>query len=111
MLKSFWPRLVPQSLLQNINPWTFFQRLSFINIELGQTPHPEIEQMILDEVGSYGRQLGRIGDALQVLLDHLQLENLTEAEQDALDVLRGQLAQIRMVKRSGLRRVTSARSE
>ena len=110
MLKSFWPRLAPEPLLQNINPWTFFQRLSFINIELGQTPHPEIEQMILDEVGSYGRQLGRIGDALQVLLDHLKLEDLTEAEQDALDVLRGQLAQVRIVKRAGMRRVTS-RSE
>jgi hypothetical protein len=107
MLKSFWPRLATESLLQNINPW----RWSFINIELGQTPHPEIEQMILDEVGSYGRQLGRIGDALQVLLDHLQLKGLTAAEQDALDVLRGQLAQIRMVKRAALRRVTPARSE
>jgi hypothetical protein len=29
------------------------------------------EQAILDQVGSYGKQPGHIGDALQVLLRHL----------------------------------------
>ena len=28
---------------------------------LGQTPRHDIEQKVLDEVGRYGRQLGRIG--------------------------------------------------
>ena len=101
MTKSFQLALAPQKLWQAINPWTFYQQgaqFGFINIDLGQTPHPEIEQAVLDEVGSYGRQIGRIGDALEVLLRHIKIEDLTPAEQDALDILQGQLAAVRQVK-------------
>ena len=66
MPKSFHVSLAPQKLWQAINPWSFYQQgaqFGFINIDLGQTNHPDVEQTILDEVGSYGRQLGRIGDA------------------------------------------------
>ena len=101
MAKSFQLSLAPQKLWQSINPWTFYQQgaqFGFINIDLGQTPHPEVEQAILDQVGSYGRQLGRIGDALEVLLDHVTLEGLSPAEKDALTVLRGQLVAVRQVK-------------
>lgn len=100
--QSFQPSLAPQYLWQPINPWAFYQQgaqFGFVNINLGQTPHPEVEQAVLDEVGSYGRQLGRIGDALEVLLDHLKLDGLSQAEQDALSLLRGQLAAVRGVKR------------
>ncbi len=65
MSKTFQLSLAPQNLWQAINPWTFNQQgaqFGFVNIDLGQTPHPETERTILDEVGSYGRQLGRIGD-------------------------------------------------
>lgn len=101
MSKTFQLSLAPQKLWQAINPWTFYMQgaqFGFINIDLGQTPNPEAEQAILDQVGSYGRQLGRIGDALEVLLKHVKLENLSPIEQDALDVLRGQLASVRQVK-------------
>jgi hypothetical protein len=40
--------------LQAINPWTFYQQgaqFGFINIELGQTPRPDVEQAILEKVG------------------------------------------------------------
>jgi hypothetical protein len=101
MTNKFELSLAPEKLWQAINPWTFYQQgaqFGFINIDLGQTPHPEVEQAVLDEVGSYGRQLGRIGDALEVILDHVKLEGLSQNEQDALAVLRGQLAAIRQVK-------------
>jgi hypothetical protein len=95
--------LAPQNLWQDILPWTFNQQgmqFGLFNINLGQTPRPDIEQRVLDEVGSYGRQLGRIGDVLEVLLNHVRLEDLSVAEKDAIDVLRGQLAQVRQIKRS-----------
>jgi hypothetical protein len=101
MSKTFQLSLAPQKLWQAINPWTFYQQgaqFGFINIDLGQTPHPEVEQAVLDRVGSYGRQLGRIGDALEVLLNHVKLTDLTQPEKDALTILRGQLAAIREVK-------------
>ena len=94
MTKSFQFSLAPEQLWQAINPWSFYNQgaqLGLVNINLGQTPHPEIEQKLLDEVGSYGRQLGRIGDALEVLIDHVALKDLSEAETDALASLKGQL--------------------
>ena len=112
-MSNFQLSLAPQKLWQSINPWTFYQQgaqFGFINIDLGQTPHPEVEQSILDEVGSYGRQLGRIGDALEVLLKHVKLEGLSQTEEDALDVLRGQLASVRQVKQRTLKGGSSADS-
>jgi hypothetical protein len=50
-------------------PWKLFSRqmsqIGFINISEAKTPAPETEQSILEEVGSYGRQIGRIADALE----------------------------------------------
>ena len=100
--KSFQFSLAPDQLWQAINPWSFYNQgaqLGFVNINLGQTAHPEIEQKLLDEVGSYGRQLGRIGDALEVLIDHAKLKDLSPAEMDAITILKGQLAEVRKVKR------------
>lgn len=101
MTRSFQLALAPEKLWQAINPWSFYQQgaqFGLVNVNLGQTPHPEIEQDVLDEVGSYGRQLGRIGDALEVLLDHVALGELGEKERDAIAILRGQLAQVRAIK-------------
>ncbi|SFK66743.1 hypothetical protein [Methylocapsa palsarum] len=101
MSKAFEISLAPQKLWQAINPLTFYQQgvqVGLINI--GQTPQPKMEQAILDEVGSYGRQLGRIGDALEVLMKHVDRETLSAPERDVLDILQGQLAEIRRTKRA-----------
>lgn len=101
MSKPFQVSLAPEQLWQAINPWSFYQQgaqFGLVNIELGQTPRPDIEQAILEKVGSYGRQIGRIGDALEVLLNHVKLDGLDDKECDALAILRGQLAEIRQVK-------------
>ncbi|MBP2446717.1 hypothetical protein [Rhizobium leguminosarum] len=113
-MKTFNFALAPERLWQAINPWTFYQQgsqIGFINIDLGSTPAPETEQAILDEVGSYGRQIGRIGDAIEVLLKHVPLENLPQEEQDALAVLKGQLAEIRQVKERKGRKQSHDRSD
>ncbi|MEI9927585.1 MAG: hypothetical protein WDN44_07605 [Sphingomonas sp.] len=105
MRKPFSFSLAPEQLWQAINPWSFYNQgaqFGLINIDLGATAHPETEQAILDEVGSYGRQLGRIGDALEVLIDHVRLDGLTPEETDALAILKGQLAEVRKVKAKGV---------
>ena len=64
MTDKFQLSLAPEKLWQAINPWSFYNQgaqSGLINVHLGQTPRPDIEQKVLDEVGSYGRQLGRIG--------------------------------------------------
>jgi hypothetical protein len=101
MTDSFKLSLAPDRLWQAINPWSFYNQgaqLGLINVNLGRTPRPDIEQKLLDEVGSYGRQIGRIGDALEVLIDHVRLEGLSKDEKDALAILKGQLAEVRRVK-------------
>jgi hypothetical protein len=49
-------------------------------------------------VGSYGKQLGTIGDVLRVLLDHVKLDKLTLKEKKAVDALREQLDAVDEVK-------------
>ena len=101
MSTPFQISLAPDQLWQAINPMTFNQQgaqFGFINIDLGNTAESDLERKILDKVGSYGRQLGRIGDALEVILKHVKLGDLKGEEQDALDVLKGQLAAVRQAK-------------
>ena len=59
--------------VQWINPVTWFASGNQIstNVYLGESSSPETEAEILDRVGSYGRQLGQITDAMSVLLRHL----------------------------------------
>ena len=62
--------------VQSINPWTSFfspsgGQYGLVNINLGQSSEPQVEADVLSDVASYGKQLGQIGDALIVLLNHL----------------------------------------
>lgn len=89
--------------IQSINPWNWFVRtvggqFGLININLGRSTNPELEARILDEVGSYGNQLGKIGDALGVLLAHVDRSRLSEAEACKIEEFEAQLAEISRVK-------------
>jgi len=90
---------------QAINPWTWTLRMiggqfGLINVNLGSTPDSALEQTILDRVGSYGRQLGRIGDAMAVLLQHLDRSQLNVEELAAIKALEDQLEQVKRVKQN-----------
>lgn len=69
-----------------------------VNVNLGKSSDPELEQQILDDVGTYGRQLGQIGDALNVLLKHVNLDSLKPEEKQAIDAFRYQLGEIARLK-------------
>ena len=46
MPNSFQLSLAPHKLWQAINPWSFYQQgaqFGFINVDLGQTNHPDVE--------------------------------------------------------------------
>ena len=65
------------------------------SIGLGESSAPEVEERILSDVASYGRQLGRIEEALSVLLDHFSpVRDLLPAERMALSELRELLKDI-----------------
>jgi len=88
---------------QSINPWTWFvhavgNQFGVVNINLGRSTNPDMEARILDEVGSYGNQLGKIGDALGVLLAHVDRSKLSESEACKISEVEAQLAEIARVK-------------
>jgi hypothetical protein len=90
--------------VQSINPWTALlspigSQFGLININLGQSSAPDVEQEVLSDVGTYGKQLGRIGDALIVLMAHFHPRKpLSAAETKSLDALKEMLQEIAEVK-------------
>jgi len=88
----------PSNLTQPILPnWSFH----LFNIELGTSSNPAIEQEALRKVGSYGRQIGHLAEALEVVIGELKLlesRNLTQAQKDTLQVFLGDVAEVRKIK-------------
>ena len=87
---------------QSFLPWNFLAKqmgqIGFININNAKTPAPELEQTILEEVGSYGRQIGRLADALDVLVGTLDWSRLDEPQLRAIMAFREQLTEVRGIK-------------
>jgi hypothetical protein len=89
--------------VQSISPWTAFlspigSQFGLININMGQSSDPKVEADVL-EVASYGKQLGKIGDALSVLVSHVQyIPSLSADEKEAIQSLKVMLNEIATVK-------------
>jgi hypothetical protein len=83
--------------------WNWFSRATgtqfgLININLGKSSNPELEQEILDDVGTYGRQIGQLGDALEAVLNHMNTGEWEPEAQQAVKALRYQLDEVRRLK-------------
>ncbi len=101
------PRVLAMPLSGNvdqvIDPWTFMLRMvgsqfGLININLGKSSDPDLEKEILQDVGTYGKQLGQLGDALRALIDHAKLDEFTPAEKRAINAALYQLDEIDRLK-------------
>lgn len=93
--------LAPQQLWQAINPWKFDlgnDQIGLFNINIGQSSNPAVERNVLAEVGSYGKQLGHIAEALEVLIKHLDETKLSLHERDTLAIFKGDVAKVRAIK-------------
>jgi hypothetical protein len=89
--------------VQAINPWSWTwnlggAQLGLVNINLGRSSNPELEAQILDEVGSYGRQIGRLGDVLAILLRRLDPSALTPEEATQIEDFQRQIAEVERLK-------------
>jgi hypothetical protein len=85
--------------VQSINPMTWLFSGNQVNVYLGESSAPDVEAEILDRVGTYGRQLGQLTDAVAVLLRHLpDRASLAADEQMALNVFETMVADIANVK-------------
>ncbi len=89
---------------QTINPIAMFfnpvgSQVGLFNINLGTSSDTAIESQVLSDVASYGKQLGRVGDALIVLLKHFKPDGKLPADQQkAIDDLEAMLKAIAGVK-------------
>jgi hypothetical protein len=71
---------------QAINPWSWWlestgQQVGFINIYRTEAGDPEQELEIVENVASYGKQLGRIVEALSIVLRHGSFSSLEPDEE------------------------------
>jgi hypothetical protein len=73
-------------------------QLGFININTSESGDPELERRIVTEVASYGRQLGRILDAVSVLVDRERPQKLSAQERRVLDDVKALHAEIEAAK-------------
>ncbi|AYV44784.1 hypothetical protein CFHF_23185 [Caulobacter flavus] len=100
MTQPFQLSLAPRQLTQTINPWSWrFGDFSLLTVNLGQSRNPAIEARVLDEVGSYGRQIGRISEALLVLVDWAEKQP-DGPSSPAFQILRDQVAHVALIKKA-----------
>lgn len=95
---------------QSINPWDLWIRslssqLGFINIRNVTSSDYRIEQEIIEDVASYGRQLGQIADALTAVIKHFELdkdEKFQGDRKEAIDRFNKMVSDIEQIKKNGL---------
>jgi hypothetical protein len=79
---------------QTLFPWS-----NYFTVNVGTSSNEDAEKTIIADVAGYGQQLGRLGDALIALLNHLQPDmDLTALEHRAIDQLKAMLNEIADVK-------------
>jgi hypothetical protein len=94
------PALAPNNLDQQINPgWTFG---NLISVTEQNSTSPDTERAIVS-VQSYGRQLGRVIDAVAALIDGLDEDEQQKPAFKQLTKLQGEIAKIK--SRSAARRL------
>ena len=86
-------------------PLSFIKSAAFVkvNINLGASSNPSVEQKALERVGSYGRQIGHLTEALELIVKKTRLlesPDLTADEKDVLQVFLGDVSTIRQIKAS-----------
>jgi hypothetical protein len=91
-------RLAPENLNQQILPgWQF----SLFSVDLGDSSDPDTEKAMIGKIGSYGKQIGHLAEALEVVINELGLlekSALPVKSRDALLVFMGDVAAARGVK-------------
>ena len=93
-------QLAPGNLNQPILPnWSFH----LFNVRLGASANAAVEEEALEKVGSYGRQIGHLAEALEVVITQLKLlesKGLSREDKDAIRVFLGDVAAVRQIKAS-----------
>jgi hypothetical protein len=91
-------QLAPSNLNQSILPnWSF----NLFSVNLGASSDSTVEHEVLQKVGSYGKQMGHLAEALEVVIKRLKLldaKDLSQEELDVLQVFLGDVSATRNIK-------------
>jgi hypothetical protein len=94
--------LAPQRLAQVINPLNWLAsgtgQIGLVNISGAASTKPEVEADIVENVATYGRQLGRISDVLDAVLAHMHADAWDGEDAQCLRAFREMNAKIAAVK-------------
>jgi len=91
---NFAPGNLNQPILPN---WSF----NLLNVNLGASSNAKFEHAVLQNVGSYGKQIGHLAEALEVVIRKLQQHegiHLSQKEKDCFAVVLGEVAAVRQLK-------------
>ena len=73
---------------QAINPWSWaasmMQQAGFININNFESSAPKLEQDIIENIASYGRQINVLNELMGILVQNIDSKNLTLDQQQAM---------------------------
>lgn len=78
---------------------TLADQLGFVNINTTAAGDPDLERRITEQVASYGRQLGRILDALDVVIRNERFDDAPPEDRHALEQFKALRAEIEAVKK------------
>ncbi|MDZ7865556.1 hypothetical protein [Acidovorax sp.] len=73
-------------------------QVGLININMGKSSDPALEQKIIEDVGSYGRQIGQLSDALLAVLQHMKTDTWDAESRDAVEAFRLQVKEVAKLK-------------
>lgn len=87
---------------QLISPLTFLTNLTgqygLVNIRYGASSEPEIERAIIENVAGYGKQLGRLLEAVEEIAKHLEKKDPSIGKIDAIKQLHELACEIKVTK-------------
>jgi hypothetical protein len=97
------PSFAPEQLWQAINPWSWWAsgtgQVGLININQMASSNPELEADIVQNVAGYGKQLGRLSEALAAVIANLPTDQWPDADRKALGDFKELAEQIQAHKR------------
>lgn len=94
---SLSPKYLNQP-IQILNGFGAQSTYSLFTVNMGTTANPDVEREVQEVVGTYGRQIGHIQEALEVLLRHVPMSKLSPAEKETLKVLKRDISSVRQIK-------------
>lgn len=86
------------------NYWTTSSgQYGLVNIRYGESSNAQVEQEIVENVAGYGKQIGRVLDAVVVLANYLGIKNESLLKNKAILDLMALNADIQLCKARGFR--------